>query len=145
MEESYVWNKDHCLKYWWSDSKGMFSWAAACKCSIKLLVIGIFGEHLLCWAHLRNIKLGCHHYMLVFGDKNKELNLCLFINLLLLCNKFRDFVTIFFFIFWRLTHLYAAKKKGGKCWTPLKTKQLCSENNISSTKYLTCMWDDTLR
>lgn len=111
MEESYVWNKDHCLKYWWSDSKGMFSWAAACKCSIKLLVIGIFGEHLLCWAHLRNIKLRCHH-MLVFGDKNKELNLCLFINLLLLCNKFRDFVTIFFFIFWRLTHLYAAKKKG---------------------------------
>lgn len=100
MEESYVWNKDHCLKYWWSDSKGMFSWAAACKCSIKVL----------CWAHLRNIKLGCHH-MLVFGDKNKELNLCLFINLLLLCNKFRDFVTIFFFIFWRLTHLYAAKKK----------------------------------
>lgn len=100
MEESYVWNKDHCLKYWWSDSKGMFSWAAACKCSIKVL----------CWAHLRNIKLRCHH-MLVFGDKNKELNLCLFINLLLLCNKFRDFVTIFFFIFWRLTHLYAAKKK----------------------------------
>lgn len=110
MEESYVWNKDHCLKYWWSDSNGMLSWAAACKCSIKLLVIGIFGERLLCWAHLRNIKLCCHH-MFVFGDKNKEINLCLFINLLLLCNKFRDFVTIFFLIFWRLTHLYAAKKK----------------------------------
>lgn len=109
MEESYVWNKDHCLKYWWSDSKGMFSWAAACKCSIKLLVIGIFGEHLLCWAHLRNIKLRCHH-MLVFGDKNKELNLCLFINLLLLCNKFRDFVTIFF-LFSEDWHIYMQQKK----------------------------------
>lgn len=143
MEESYVWNKDHCLKYWWSDSKGMFSWAAACKCSIKLLVIGIFGERLLCWAHLRIIKLCCHH-MFVFGDKNKEINLCLFINLLLLCNKFRDFVTIFLFYFLKIDtficrYIYI-KKKGGKCWTPLKTKQLCSENNISSTKYLACMW-----
>lgn len=100
----------------------MFSWVAVCKCLIKLLVIGIFGEYLFCWVYFRNIKFGCY-YMFVFGDKNKEFNLCFFINLLLFCNKFRDFVIIFFLIFWRLIYLYVVKKKkGGKCWILLKIK-----------------------